>query len=828
MKGYVNEIYKIYEGQDKNLVIPVYQRNYDWTVKQCGRLFDDLEAAVAAGGRKHFFGAVVGVPEDSFHWVVIDGQQRLTSVSLLMLALVRAIESGEIAAADPHLARRIMRNYLVSPGDDGGSKVRLKPIKDDAAAYTRLFEDPDDLIETSNVTANYRYFRERLRGTEYTAEQLWEDGICKLEVMWLDLEPHDRPQRIFESLNSTGLGLSEADKIRNFVLMDLPVKDQEWLYENRWNKIEKTVDFRTDWFIRLYLITETGNTPKRSDVYEAFKTYVARSGRDVEEILGEMLIYAKASSALVNADTGHREVDARLGRFNIIAGDVVLPPLIALYRQADEEATTWADFLHCVKILEIFLFRRMACGLTTGGLNKVFATLFGELKKLRRHGEDFADILTHSLLTRTGSARMPRDEEFLADFSGRDFYHVQRHNRWYLFEALENGESADVRDIARGLESGELTVEHIMPQTLSTTWRREIGPDAARIHDAWLHRVANLTVTGYNSAYSNASFAKKRDMPDGFADTPYRLNDTVRGEETWGLAQLEHRDSVLTRRALECWPLPQTNFAPPAPVLPEVPMGEDENFTGRRITAYRFGETEATVKTWTDMVVGLLRTLATEHRPALVELAESMRWLRTGVSPIEELDRGWRRIDEGLTVETGNSTETKMSMLRTVFSRLDLDPDELVFVLRRVEDETVGEHKGQNSAAAVEDEPESQFDEILKFRDRFAEAASLEAQPRETAALCAEFLSAVRPFLVEDAQVKLGDKPLDQFLATKPATELSVEEILAVLTQLVALADIMGASAIHQRIVSGELGAWLDQLATAEAGVRTNDQLASR
>ncbi|HCT14070.1 MAG TPA: hypothetical protein DIW82_04550, partial [Corynebacterium nuruki] len=284
LKGQPTEIWKIYNRANSTLEIPVYQRNYDWGIAQCARLFDDLEALAAADREKqprHFFGAVVGKSEGSWKWVVIDGQQRLTTISLLILAIAHAVEAGDIEAGeDPDLARKLVDDFLLVDANPNNLKFKLKPVKNDAAAYQALFGPEDDFVASSNVTANYRYFRERLRKTSLTAGQVW-DAVSRLEVMHLDLEAHDDPQRIFESLNSTGLNLSESDKIRNFVLMNQKLDEQNRLYEQRWNPIEENVDYRTDWFIRWYLTAKTNRTPKESDIFEAFKRFAARSEESV-------------------------------------------------------------------------------------------------------------------------------------------------------------------------------------------------------------------------------------------------------------------------------------------------------------------------------------------------------------------------------------------------------------------------------------------------------------------------------------------------------------------------------------------------------------------
>lgn len=669
MKGGVVDVYTVYESQTKRLVIPVYQRNYDWSVTQCARLFDDLEEMIAEDRPKHFFGAVVGNPVTSFHWDVIDGQQRLTTVSLLMLAFSRALDAGEITASEEGVTGESIRiTYLESAlSPDAGKKFKLKPIKGDDEAYTKLFGDEEDFITESNVTANYLYFRDRIRQTELKGDELWR-AICNLEVMHLDLEPHDDPQRIFESLNSTGLALAEADKIRNFILMSMPPKEQEDLYHNRWNPIEKNVSFRTDWFIRWYLVTKTTRTPRKDQVYEAFKSHIENKRgekRNVVEVMDDMFAYSKTLRSIEACDTGMKSVDSRLRRFRPIMGDVILPFLLPLLRDAYEGKVSENEVLNVIKILETYILRRLVSGVATNSLNKTFATLYSDVSKLLKEDVSIVDVVTYQLLRKSGtSGRMPDDAEFKESFETRNFWNMHKDNREYIFDYLENGESKDIRDISGALNSNAITIEHIMPRTLTAAWKTELGADFEEIHSTWINRIGNLTITGYNSRYSNRSFQDKKTIEHGFDSSPYRLNDFVKKNDKWGLDQLRERNAQLTQRAMELWPMPTTDFAPPAAVLNAVPMGDEEPFTGEVITAFEFDGVRETVTTWADMMPALVKHLLENHRARVYEFAKGNDQPGLFIWESEELKSGSRKIEPGLAVWVANSTSMKMYTLR--------------------------------------------------------------------------------------------------------------------------------------------------------------------
>lgn len=812
MKGQPTEIWQIYNRGKSTLEIPVYQRNYDWKTAQCARLFDDIESLAQADRQahpKHFFGAVVGKPEGSFRWIVIDGQQRLTTISLLILAVTHAIRSGDIDADDQDLGQNLTDDYLLIDGSKRNTKFKLKPVKNDAAAYQALFGPEDDFIDSSNVTANYRYFRERLGKTQLTADRIW-DAISRLEVMHLDLEPHDDPQRIFESLNSTGLDLSESDKIRNLVLMNQVIDEQERLYEDRWNPIEVNVDYNTDWFIRWYLVAKTSRTPKEADVFEAFKTYAQRSSESMSEILDDMFDYSKHSRDLTHATTGMKTIDHQLRRMKPILGDVTRPFLMPVTRDAKSGVIDEADFLNVLRLVESYIFRRITCTVAANALNKIFATAYSELRKMRTADQPYADLLTYLLRRRDGgSGRFPNDAEFKESFESRDFYHLPRTSyRQYLFDALENGRSKDTRDIAAGIANGDLTIEHIMPQTLTQTWREELGEDSQRIHDMWENRIGNLTVTGYNSKYSNSPFERKKTMEQGFEGSPYRLNSDVKIASRWTEEELRARSRRLTLEALEYWPFAETSFAPPEVILPTEPMGDDTSFRGREIVSYQFGDATETVESWRDMVPRVVSVLLQQHRQSVLDFATREGRMITDAAVMKRGDRGLEFIDPGLAIFLNSSTTDKVELLRRMFKYLDVDTEELVFTLRPPKD-------AQGSPDEDRPEPEvtSPYSPLTKFVAQSDEATAGSFDLGGTEGLRKEFADEFEQFARESPVEDLGGVSAEDFTRSTPVDSMAAEQVLALLTLTLRMASFMGPSVLHQEITSGKLSAYLRRLA---------------
>ena len=285
MKGSEEYLYSFMEGRRKRFVIPVYQRNYNWKNEQCKQLFDDLVALHYNHKNSHFFGSVVSVNENSKEYTIIDGQQRLTTVSLIMIAMIKAVENGVYTStADIKIATDIKQDYIVADDDDV-NKLRLRPYNDDKEAFSRIVFDTEDRYnEKSNVTINFHYFYNRIVEKQELSLSDLRDAIEKLQIISIELKPDqgDDPQLIFESLNSTGLALEESDKIRNYILMGLKPEKQERLYKNYWYQIERLSKEKLEEYIFNYLLICSGQKVKMSDIYKDFKAFA--KDKDAEEL----------------------------------------------------------------------------------------------------------------------------------------------------------------------------------------------------------------------------------------------------------------------------------------------------------------------------------------------------------------------------------------------------------------------------------------------------------------------------------------------------------------------------------------------------------------
>lgn len=685
MQGSLQALTDVFEGKDRCLVIPVYQRNYDWKKNNCARLFDDLLDVIEHNRPNHFFGSIVYKIEGAIgEMTIIDGQQRLTTVNLLFLALHNCLADGTLEP-DADLAEWIHDDYLNSKHAANGRKLKLKPVKADAGAYEKLFTVGQELDESSNLTANYRYFVERLNSREVEPRQLF-DAIRKLQVMRLQLEESDDAQLIFESLNSTGLDLTQADMIRNFVLMGQPHEEQERLYEQYWNPMEEEVDYDSSEFIRHWLTAQLGRTPKKDRLYEEFRAYVRAAERPVRDILAQMRAHARHYRDLRKATVGEQRVDRLLRRFNLVDRTVTMPlllPVMDAYRQQKFSAD---ELLTVLTVVDTYLTRRWVCGLPTNALNKVFSLIWREAVKKHCDGDSLPEIIVHLLTSRQGTAIFPGDQMFGRALEEKDFYHISAAQRNYLWECLENGDSKDTRDIAGALAAGDISVEHIMPQTLNQEWMENLGARAKRVHDTWLHRLGNLTVTGYNSTYSNTPFAQKRDGEQGFRTSPYRVNNMLRDLDAWGEAEIVERGAQLSAIAMKCWPEPIVRYSPHPDARDVEPMGEDDNFTGRTLRGWEYDGAIYPVTTWRQMLTGVISMLARQDSAAVRRYAVTTTKFRTRAVQ-DESENGYAEVAPGLDVFVRTSTSDKMRTLRGLFHSMGLDADDLLLHLQPVGDD---------------------------------------------------------------------------------------------------------------------------------------------
>lgn len=541
-------------------IIPIYQRTYSWTEKQCRQLWDDiLRAGSTDNISVHFIGSIVyveqGLSQVSHQspLLVIDGQQRLTTVTLILEALARAL--GETEPIEGFSALKLRHYYLSNPLESDDRFYKLLLSQTDTPTLKSLIKNTEPPQQPSlRVEQNFALFVDLLSEQQADLATVCR-GLAKLVVVDIALNrEHDNPQLIFESMNSTGKELSQADLIRNFVLMGLEPTLQTQLYEHYWRPME--LDFgqeaygtKFDGFMRHYLTMRTGEIPRERDVYEAFKDYshtdkVRKNG--IESLVKDVRSFARYFCAMAldrEPNAALREAFHDLRELKV---DVAYPFLLELYHDYENKQLSVVEIESVIRLIESYVFRRAVCAIPTNSMNKTFAN-FGKILKKDSY---FESIQAH-LMQLPSYRRFPSNEEFQRDLQTRDLYHFR--SRSYWLRRLEN------HDRKEKVVLDEYTIEHILPQNpeLPTAWQQALGPDWQQIRERWLHTIGNLTLTRYNAEYSDHPFAKKRDMEWGFKQSPLRLNQGLGTLETWDEAAIKSRAASLSTLALKVWAFPQ-------------------------------------------------------------------------------------------------------------------------------------------------------------------------------------------------------------------------------------------------------------------------------
>lgn len=679
MFGQVKRLAKFLSGPDTRFIIPVYQRNYDWKLDNCKQLFDDLVKLSGSGRETHFFGSIVEAGNcHGQELIIIDGQQRITTITLLLLAIMHLLDEGKVTSGFDRLSDKIKRQYLIDEWSDD-KKVKLKPIKDDQAAFELLFESPDEYNRESNITQNYMYFYNRIQKNEISIDNLFK-AVGSLEIIDISLDEKDDAQLIFQSLNSTGLSLSEGDKIRNFILMKLDSDIQEKYYYKYWNKIEKETSYDVSDFIRHYMAVISSKTPAIKDVYRYFKQYVEDKNIETEELLKNLLRYAKYYNTIKHANTNNRDANAVLGRLGQLDRTIIIPYLLSLFDYKENNVLEDKEFIEVLSAIETYIFRRMICGLTDSALNKIFIFLHRDCLRYKKENDKYSEVLKYLIISKPISGRLPDDREFLQCLEEKNIYSMHVKNKTYLFDRLENGNSVERNNVIQLMQEGKYTIEHIMPQTLSDVWKKELGDNYNEIYEKWVNRLANLTLTGYNIQYSNRSFEQKKNVKDGFKESGLRLNKIIAECNKWTEEELVKRNDILKEQALELWPYPVTDFIPFVAINERHPLSEDFNYTGRNLISYTFMDTPYQASAWTEMYQQVVKFLFEMDVTIIYQLVHKDNGMGLSFTDIET--NGYVEIDDRVYLFVGNSTMAKINNLRKLFARYNLEEDELILEIQ--------------------------------------------------------------------------------------------------------------------------------------------------
>lgn len=556
-------IYEILNG-NKQFLIPVYQRYYSWDIEQCKRLWNDIVEMQKKGKVGHFVGSIVNIAEQAMptgvqKYMIIDGQQRMTTLSLLLLALRDyAIKNPEDTTIN---ARRIDNMLLKNEYESGDERYKLLLTETDRDILMRLVEEkpiPDDT--RSKLLDNYKFFAGKIADKELQPAEVYE-SIGKLQIVNITLDRSvDDAQAIFESLNSTGKELSESDLIRNYILMGLEPTEQTYVYEHLWRPMEllfvyETQDSVMDRFFRDYLTMKITRIPKQDRVYEEFKLYHLNCEfSTIRELCQDLLTYAKYYTDMVFKRSSNPALKSLYEDINDLRMEVSYPFLLKVHNDYDEGIISEDDLKLIIRLCISYVFRRSICDIPTNSLNKTFATLKNEIKP-----DDYVNSIKAFFVMRDDYKEFPDDDKFTAAFVSRDIYTMRSRN--FILSHLENyGNKAPII-----IEN--YTIEHIMPQnsSLSPEWQQMLGTNWREVQKTYLHTIGNLTLTAYNSEMSDHTFMVKMDMEGGFKESALRLNAYVVKLNEWNEQRIKERAALLADKAKQIWAYPDMTAAELAP-----------------------------------------------------------------------------------------------------------------------------------------------------------------------------------------------------------------------------------------------------------------------
>lgn len=562
MKANETKIEDFLASNKTQFIIPVYQRNYDWTTAQCKQLLEDvLEVGINRSMTAHFIGSIVYVHHDVYtssrikELTIIDGQQRLTTITLIYIALYKLAKKIK----DDGLVSEISETYLMNKFAPEEEKLKLRPTEnnDKALKYLLRADKHEEYHDFSKLIDNFNFFESKINSNNY---RIVLAGLSKLMFVEVSLDKEkDDPQRIFESLNSTGLELSQADLIRNYILMGLNRKEQNRIYQNYWEiietmaKDETTNSSKVSDFIRDYLTLETTNIPNKGKVYQEFKNnYPTTTIEELETILTGIKSLAKYYNKLINPrNEPDKEIRFHLEYISRLEINVAYPFLMKVYEDYGNGIIDKQTFIAILNLIQSFAWRRFIIGLATNVLNKIFMNFYDKIDK----GNYYYSI-QKALVKLGGNSRFPQNAETLNALKEKDVYTIKAKNRTYLFERLENFENREPVVID---SNPDITVEHIFPQNPDPKWKVELGTSEYDfIRENYLNTIANLTLSGNNGKLGNKYFTEKRDAPDiGYRESRLWLNKQLAHLEHWNRESLEIRFEQIADRFLKVWSYPE-------------------------------------------------------------------------------------------------------------------------------------------------------------------------------------------------------------------------------------------------------------------------------
>ena len=676
MKATELPVNQFLQSPNVQFVIPVYQRNYDWTSKECSELFKDILSVEQESRGTHFIGSIVYIHEGIYsttevkELVIIDGQQRLTTINILYVALYRYAKENGMEQDANRLYNLFLTNQYVQ---QESNKLKLKQTDTNSEAFKAIMIGTEkEFDHYSNVIENFTFFKSHITEENFNTVQ---QGINRLIFVEISLErDKDDPQRIFESLNSTGLELSQSDLIRNFILMDLEPKEQHRIFEQIWNPIEDNAYDLTrqksvvSSYIRDYLTLRNNKIPNKSKVYAEFKKLYSNKKDDsyqqeLENIKSLSVHYKKFINPSTVKDRGIREQLKYIARLEI---NVAYPFLLQVFEDEENGVLDKETLLRILKLIQSYVWRRFIVGLPTNALNKMFMSLYAEIDI-----EDYYDSLAKTLLRKKGSSKFPGDEEVKAALLDKDVYNIQSKNRNYMFELLENYNNREFVDTS----NDQITIEHIFPQTPAQSWEKELPTESFfMFKEKHLNTIANLTLSGNNGALGNKSFQDKKQMnqsglEQGYSFSRLWLNAYLKELDCWDLEQYNKRFELIYDRFLCIWEYPDVVIETETEEA-EINIFNADKPTGQKLEYFIFEETRYDESHIAQMYFIVLSELYTKNPQLLLDSKEAVQLSRD-----PDTFRSPQELINGYYIEANLDSNTKFRNLKRVLSIYEAEDD---------------------------------------------------------------------------------------------------------------------------------------------------------
>ncbi len=677
-------------GMKSQFCIPVFQRNYSWNEKNCERLFNDICELINDRDRNHFIGSFVYkmvklVDTQYIQFVLIDGQQRLTSLTLILKALYDYL--GTLGNSYEQMREEVRDSYLFNKfAKDDNLKLKLKPNKEDDKNFNLLMEDKiDDIDKNSLIYQNYKYFLDRIINLDTTVEKFY-DALQRIEGVSIILDEDDNAQMIFESLNSTGMDLNDVDLIRNYLLMNCAPKKQEELYTKYWIKLEKTLGKHFTDFVRDYLSMKNGAVVQngKNKVYIAFRKYYmtnyANKDIDLEDFLEEWLDYANSYSRLlvptINIKS-KKSIENTLNDIIMLNIKTTYPFLMSILLDYKNEKIDEQNAIKITRLIESYAVRRSICSVQGGALSQAMASLYKDLKEKYKEKiyEDMYIKVATKMASINTNAYFPKDEQFTDNFENRDMYSSPL--KKYILYKLENcNQEKEVINL------DNLTIEHIMPNTITEEWKEYLNMDNVdEFHSQYKNKIGNLTLTAYNSEMGQKLFNEKKNNSDF---SRLYLNKYFVKIKKWDKEEIEKRGKVLSNMAKKLWPFPN--------VIPEEELSSESynlldntdelDFSNTKPLKYIFDDNDdVRVNSWSVLYQKMMQLLYELNSDAFLSYMGKENYCdstRKLISNTEDDLSNAKKIANELYVETNNNTSRKIKILTTLLNDMGYESSNLI------------------------------------------------------------------------------------------------------------------------------------------------------